>query len=97
MVEKKKDLPQQKKPWLTLVPAAAVIREGLALLEIIGRKVREQLLFKLLAKKSSILLVLVIVLESLSLEKDDRTFYGAMKCYDIKENTKSEGNHLAQN
>jgi len=33
----------------------------------------------------------------LSLEKDNRTFYGAMKCYDIEENTKSEGNYLVQN
>jgi hypothetical protein len=79
------------------VPAAAVIREGLALLEIIGRKVRKKWLFKLLAKISSINLVFVIVLISLSLEKDNRTFYGAMKCYDIKENTKSEGNYLVQN
>lgn len=79
------------------MPAAAVIREGLALLEIIGRKVRKKWLFKLLAKISSINLVFVIVLISLSLEKDNRTFYGAMKCYDIKENTKSEGNYLVQN
>lgn len=79
------------------MPAAAVIREGLALLEIIGRKVREQLLFKLSTIMSSIKLVLVIVLKSLSLEKDNRTFYGAMKCCDIEENTKSEGNYLVQN
>lgn len=79
------------------MPAAAVIREGRALLEIIGRKVREQLLFKLSIKKSSIKLVLIIVLKSLSLEKDNRTFYEAMKCYDIEENTKSEGNYLVQN
>ena len=88
-------VPAEEAP-ANFVPAAAVIRRGLALLGITGRKGRVGGLFKSEVKAQGSTLELPLILDVLSTGEVCGTPSVEVKFVDIRKNTSGEGDTLAR-